>query len=229
MSARQLPLPLKHRPSMAGEDFLVAAPNEAAVAWLERWPDWPTRGAGAAWPAGVRQDSSFACLSRSAAAAQSSILARSALVRRSIWPRTRRPASSTMPTRRWPLASRRRCCTCTILWPSAAAIFCSPPKPPPARWPIRLADLRSRLNTATPVGIAAPDDALIAGVLVKLFMDRRLAVADEVILYALPRMERSFAAARQLVADLDAAALGRRRKVTVSLLRDVLQASGEAA
>ena len=60
-------------------------------------------------------------------------------------------------------------------------------------------------------------------------MDRRLAVADEVILYALPRMERSFAAARQLVADLDAAALGRRRNVTVSVLRDGLQASGEAA
>jgi chromosomal replication initiation ATPase DnaA len=60
-------------------------------------------------------------------------------------------------------------------------------------------------------------------------MDRGLTVADEVILYALPRMERSFAAARRLVADLDAAALGRRRKITVSLLREILETSGGAA
>jgi chromosomal replication initiation ATPase DnaA len=66
-------------------------------------------------------------------------------------------------------------------------------------------------------------------VLVKLFMDRGLTVADGVIRYALPRMERSFEAARQLVADLDAASLGRRRRVTISLLREVLEASGKAA
>ncbi len=100
---------------------------------------------------------------------------------------------------------------------------------PPARWPVRLADLRSRLNTATPVGIDPPDDALIAGVLVKLFMDRRLEVGNEVILYALPRMERSFDAARRLVADLDSASLASRRKITVALLREVLEASGRAA
>ncbi len=42
MPRQQLPLPLEHRPSLAGEDFLVAPCNEAAVGWLERWPDWPT-------------------------------------------------------------------------------------------------------------------------------------------------------------------------------------------
>jgi chromosomal replication initiation ATPase DnaA len=94
---------------------------------------------------------------------------------------------------------------------------------------MRLADLRSRLNTATPVGIPAPDDVLIAGVLAKLLLDRGLAVANEVISYALPRMERSFAAARTLVADVDATALGSRRKVTIPLLREVLETLGRAA
>ncbi|MFO1146304.1 MAG: hypothetical protein U1E33_07070 [Rhodospirillales bacterium] len=46
---------------------------------------------------------------------------------------------------------------------------------------------------------------------------------EDVVRYALPRIERSFAAARRLVADLDAAAAeGRRRKITVPLVRDVL-------
>jgi chromosomal replication initiation ATPase DnaA len=48
-------------------------------------------------------------------------------------------------------------------------------------------------------------------------------VDDDVILYALPRIERSFDAARRLVADLDAAALGARRRISVALLRDVLR------
>ena len=69
---------------------------------------------------------------------------------------------------------------------------------------------------------------LIAGVMVKLFTDRRLVVDDEVIRYALPRIERSFAAARRLVADLDAAALGSRRKITLSLVRSVLNSTAGA-
>src|SRR5690348_734914 len=37
----QLPLDLGHLPALGREDFLVAPSNEAAVKWLERWPDWP--------------------------------------------------------------------------------------------------------------------------------------------------------------------------------------------
>ena len=37
----QLPLDLGHRPALGGDDFLVAPSNEAAVAWLDRWPQWP--------------------------------------------------------------------------------------------------------------------------------------------------------------------------------------------
>ncbi|MGH7000205.1 MAG: HdaA/DnaA family protein, partial [Stellaceae bacterium] len=37
----QLPLEFGHLPALGREDFLVAPSNEAAVKWLERWPDWP--------------------------------------------------------------------------------------------------------------------------------------------------------------------------------------------
>ena len=37
----QLPLEFGHRPALTGEDFLVAPCNADAVAWLDRWPDWP--------------------------------------------------------------------------------------------------------------------------------------------------------------------------------------------
>ncbi|HLI21649.1 MAG TPA: DNA replication protein, partial [Stellaceae bacterium] len=66
------------------------------------------------------------------------------------------------------------------------------------------------------------DDALLAAVLVKLFGDRQLRIGEEVIAYLLPRIERSFASAQEIVAALDRAALAGRRPVTVKLARQVL-------
>jgi len=72
------------------------------------------------------------------------------------------------------------------------------------------------------VALAAPDDALLGAVLVKLFADRQLVVSEEVIAYLLVHLERTFAAARRIVAALDRAALAARRRVTVPLAREVL-------
>ncbi|HXR87106.1 MAG TPA: DNA replication protein, partial [Stellaceae bacterium] len=93
---------------------------------------------------------------------------------------------------------------------------------PPARWSIRLADLRSRLVAAPAVAVDAPDDALLGAVLVKLFTDRQLRISEDLIAYLLPRIERSFAAAQAIVAALDQAALADQRAVTVRLARDIL-------
>jgi len=38
----QLPLPLDkgQRPALGRDAFLIAPANEAAVTWIDRWPDW---------------------------------------------------------------------------------------------------------------------------------------------------------------------------------------------
>ena len=42
MSGRdQFTFSFEHRPALSGEDFLVSGCNRDAVAWLDRWPDWP--------------------------------------------------------------------------------------------------------------------------------------------------------------------------------------------
>src|SRR3954469_1314696 len=40
---RQLALALDHAESLAREDFLAGPSNAAALALIERWPDWPSR------------------------------------------------------------------------------------------------------------------------------------------------------------------------------------------
>jgi chromosomal replication initiation ATPase DnaA len=93
----------------------------------------------------------------------------------------------------------------------------------PARWTISLADLRSRLVASPSVAVAAPDEALIGALLVKLFADRQLAVGEEVLAYLALHLERSFAAVQRAVAALDAAALAEHRRITVPLARRVLR------
>lgn len=95
--------------------------------------------------------------------------------------------------------------------------------PRPVRdWGLRLPDLASRMSAAGVARLEAPDDALLSAVLVKLFADRQLVVPPNLIAYLLARMDRSIAAARDLVAALDSRALQLGRPVTRALAVEVL-------
>jgi len=90
--------------------------------------------------------------------------------------------------------------------------------PSPARdWGLGLADLKSRVEAAQIARLGAPDDALLSAVLVKLFADRQVSVPPALLAWMVPRMERSIAAARALVAGLDAHALALGRPITRAL------------
>jgi len=67
-----------------------------------------------------------------------------------------------------------------------------------------------------------PDDELLGSVLVKHFADRQLRIRPALIAYLTGRIERTFAAAAEIVATLDAAALADRRPIDIPLARQVL-------
>lgn len=98
---------------------------------------------------------------------------------------------------------------------------------PPGRWTVRLPDLASRLAATTIARLEAPDDDLLGAVLVKLFADRQLAVTPDLVQFLLARMERSFAAAEDLVTALDRAGLATQRPVTARLAAEVLRRDEE--
>lgn len=100
-------------------------------------------------------------------------------------------------------------------------------KSPPRDWGIALPDLLSRLQSMGLAQLHAPDDALLSAVLVKLFADRQITVPPNLIPYLSARMERSIAAARALVARLDAHALQLGRPVTRALAADLLDSPGQ--
>jgi DnaA regulatory inactivator Hda len=218
----QLPLDFEHRPSLTGEDFLVVESNRDAVIWLDRWPDWPTPALVIHGPAGCgKTHLAHVFLARSGGR-KLSILDMSADEPRDLIEDI--PACVIEDAERFLEAGLEQALLhlYNALKETGGQLLLTSRRPP-SRWPVHLADLRSRLNTATAVRIGPPDDTLMQAVVVKLFADRQLKVDQDVVTFMLARMERSFDAARELVARIDAAALKERRKITVRLVRDLLK------
>ena len=94
---------------------------------------------------------------------------------------------------------------------------------PPARWPVQIPDLASRLQAMQHIAISEPDDMLLSSILTKLFTDRQMTVGQDVVRYLLLRMERSFAAAERTVERLDRLALAKRRPITRPLATELFE------
>jgi chromosomal replication initiation ATPase DnaA len=215
----QLPLDLGHRPALERDAFLVTPANEAAVSWIDCWPAWPAAALVLEGPPGCGK-THLASVWRARAAAgvvlgaSLSLAAVPRLV--DAGPALVVEAASAAPEQ--PLLHLYNA------FAERGGYLLFTATTPPSRWGTRLADLRSRLMALPVAQIQPPDDLLIRAVLIKLFADRQVFVTTEVVDFLALRMERSFEAARQLVAAIDAAALAEQRRVTVPLARAVLQA-----
>jgi chromosomal replication initiation ATPase DnaA len=213
--AEQLLLNLGHRAALGAEDFLPAPCNQEALAWLARWPDWPAPGLVLIGPEGCGKTHLVRIFT---AYADAACLEPTAMRQPGAAPEARvlilDPAD--------PVLDEEGLLHGYNLQRERGGHLLLTARRPAAAWAIRLPDLASRLRALPAVEVRAPDDALLAAVLLKLFQDRQLHVSEGVIAYLVQRMERSFAAARRIVGALDALSLQRQRAVTVVMVRDLL-------
>jgi DnaA regulatory inactivator Hda len=221
---QQLPLDLAGPPSYSRADFLPADANAVALAWIDRWPDWPGPAAVLVGPAGSGKTH---LLHLWAGRARALHLSGAELDQ---------PALATLldmlggarhvaldeaeAVAGRPDAERQLFHLYNWLREHGGSLLLAA-RSAPARWHLRLPDLASRLRAAAVVEIGAPDDALLSAVLIKLFHDRQLAVGEEVVQYLARRMERSLSAAVVIVDRIDRRALADKRAVSVRLLREM--------
>jgi DnaA regulatory inactivator Hda len=217
---QQLVLGLGHRTGYRAEDFLEAPGNAGALAWLRRWPDWPAPALVVHGPPGCGKTH----LARIWAGRTGARWFEAAEVAAAPFDpqRSLGGARAAAVDDADGVADEAALLHLYNLLQERRGHMLLTARTPAAAWPLKLPDLRSRLRAAPAVAIAPPDDALLGAVLVKLFADRQLRVGREVVGYLISRMERSFEAARRLVAALDEAALRERRPITLPLARDVM-------
>jgi len=210
MAPEQLPLDLPVRSAMNAAGFVVSDSNRDAVAWLDRWPDWPGSALAVYGPAGCgKTHLAHVWQARSAARflepdALEHLPDRENLILDGI----RLPEEHLFH-----LINHVRSRNLSLLILD---------REPPARWAVRLPDLASRLASVPAVAVLPPDDTLLAAVLAKHFADRQVEVAPEVIAYLVKQIERSFLAAETAARLIDRAALARGSGISIKLARDVL-------
>ena len=207
-------------PTYARDDFVVAAGNREALAWVDRWPDWPAPALALHGPVGCGK-THLGRIWAARAEAQllvgrdldgKSVVDLTALIEAS--PRLLIDQASEAPERAlfhlYNLLRERR----------GYMVLLS--AEPPARWQITLPDLASRLRAAPAVAVEPPDDDLLGSIILKQLADRQLHAGAGVVQYLVSRMERSADAARRVVAALDRKALAERREIDRRLAADVL-------
>jgi len=215
-------------PTFAREDFVLSEGNREALAWIDRWPDWPAPALALSGPPG----SGKTHLARIwATRANAAVLDAPDLEDKSVPDLTAlSEAHARILIDHADRAPERALFHLYNLMRERRGHLLLVAELPPAHWRIRLPDLASRLRAAPAVAVAPPDDELLGSIILKQLSDRQLHAGPGVVQYLVARMERSAETARRVVAALDQRALSESREIDRRLAADVLaELSGGAS
>jgi len=210
---------LPHAESLTRDNFLAGPANAAALALIESWPEWPARTMLLVGPEGSGKSHLAAIWAEQAGARSTTAhtltpatvpgaLATGALVVEDL-----RPSDF----------DERALFHLLNLAREDLAFVLITARMPASAFEVELRDLRSRLRALPAVSLAEPDDLLFRALIVKFCADRQLAVDESVVTYLATRIERSYAAARQAVDQLDREALRLGRPVTRALAAELMR------
>jgi len=216
---RQLAFVLPHEESLTRDNFLEGPANEAALALIEAWPEWPGRTIWLAGPEGAGKSHLAAIWAETSGAR---ITAAHALTPANV-PAALATGALVVEDLRAGDVDERALFHLLNLAREEAAFVLITARELPTSFEIELKDLRSRLRALPVVSVLPPDDQLFRALIIKLCADRQLSVDEAVVGYLANRIERSYAAARDMVALLDREALRLGRPITRSFAAEILR------
>lgn len=93
---------------------------------------------------------------------------------------------------------------------------------PLSKIPLKLPDLRSRLNIIPNIEIEQPNDEMLTALIAKLFNDRQIIITQEMLDYILKHTERSFSFVTKLVEEIDDISWTYGRAVSIPIIKEAL-------
>lgn len=219
--SQQLSFDLPARPALGRDDFFISPANALAVALIDATDTWPAGRLALIGP----QGSGKTHLTHVWATQQNAtVVDATDLLSIDIAQLVTHPAVAVENADK--IAGQRDAETALFHLYNLAGAEQTPllltARSAPSRWPLTLPDLASRLGTVQQATLDAPDDTLLSAVMMKLFADRQLNPAPDLIPYLAKRIDRSFAAVATCVAELDKAALSEHRPLTRKFAARVL-------
>jgi len=218
--SEQLIFDLPPKTAFGHEDFFVSPSNDLAVRFIEAWQDWPLdklilcgpKGSGKSHLVHIWAEDAGAIVVSAIALAYERLetLAEQPVVVEDVHSLAQNDDGETALFHLHNLMNQAHH---PLLMTGVGTV---------GSWGIRLPDLASRLAGSQVVSMAAPDDALLSVLLIKLFSDRQIEVSPALISYIVKRIDRSFAFAGELVRTLDRASLAGQKPITKRLAGRVL-------
>ena len=214
---QQLPLDLQIRSTEQQGDFIISECNSIAAQWVDRWPDWlgQFRALNIVGPeASGKSHLAAVWQARSGALPLDDLDDNLAGFGDSLHFIIDLGRTSPNEKGLFHLFNHTRDIGGSLLIVSTQ---------PVARLAWQLPDLASRMRAVNLAIIDGPDDRLLHALLHKNFVERQLRAPENVIQYLVARMERSFAAARDVVARMDRLSLASKSEISLSLARSVME------
>jgi chromosomal replication initiation ATPase DnaA len=216
---RQLAFALPHAESLTRDNFLEGPANAAGLALIDGWPEWPNLTMTLVGPEGSGKSHLAAVWAEQAGARSTTARALTA----ANVPAALATGALVVEDLNGAAFDERALFHLLNLAREDQAYLLITARMAPSALQVELSDLHSRLRALPMVCLQPPDDQLFRALIVKFCADRQLAVDEAVVSFLATRLERSTAAARHAVAQLDGEALRLGRPVTRALAAEVFR------
>jgi chromosomal replication initiation ATPase DnaA len=204
----QLALDFPTRQAYGRSNFWVAPCNQEAIAWIDKYPDWPTHALFIYGEAGSGKTHLAAIFSDERIEAKD--------LTEEFMPQTQKVVVENLEGLKdekalFHLFNRMN--------EMNGGLLMTARKIPNFLLP----DLQSRIGMTPKAEIKMPDDDTIMSVCAKMFSDKQAIVEPAVLMYIVTRVPRSFEAVRKVVNTVDELSLAQGRRITIYLVKDAIE------
>lgn len=206
--SEQLTLDFPARQAFGRADFWVAPCNQEAIAWIDKYPDWPTHalliygeaGSGKTHLAAIFSDERLEAKDLD----EDFIPSGDKVVVENLENLKDEKALFHLFNRMHELSG---------------GLLMTAQKIPQFTLP----DLQSRIGMTPKAEIQMPDDQTIMSVCAKMFSDKQAVVDSSVLTYIVTRVPRSFDAVRKVVNMADELSLAQSRRITIYVIKEAIE------